>query len=116
MEEKLAKNYKIAVLGNERVALGFKLSGITTAFTVSDTLGAESKFKELLQRNDIGIIIIGSAAKKLIRDRRLQDAITSSIMPLVVEIAESGEEHAEEETLRKLILRAIGIDITKTIR
>lgn len=116
MEDKLAKNYKIAVLGNERIALGFKLSGITEAFNANDTHEAESRFRELLQRDDIGIIIIGSAAKRLIKDRRLQESITSSIMPLVVEIAESGEEHAEEDTLRKLILRAIGIDITKTIR
>ncbi|MDE1851947.1 MAG: hypothetical protein KGH69_04655 [Candidatus Micrarchaeota archaeon] len=116
MEERVAKNYKIAVIGNNRIALGFKMSGITETFSVNDSAQAESTFRELLQRGDIGIIIMGSAARKLIHERRLTDSITNSIMPLVVEISEDGEAQAGEDTLRQLILRAIGIDITNTIR
>jgi vacuolar-type H+-ATPase subunit F/Vma7 len=76
---------------------------------------AESKVKELLERDDIGIIILTTGVKKMVTDRRLNESISTSILPLVIEIPELGEGVTEEDTLRMLIMRAIGIDITKNV-
>ena len=43
-------------------------------------------------------------------DQRLERAIELSIIPMVVELPEYGEQEAED-TLKKLIKRAVGIEI-----
>ncbi|MDE1834459.1 MAG: hypothetical protein KGH64_03925, partial [Candidatus Micrarchaeota archaeon] len=101
--------------GNSLLHVGFKIAGITEAHVVSDTQQAESKLKELSDRGDVGIIIITSSVRKMVKDRRLGELISSSIFPLIVEVPELGEQLGEEDTLRMLIMRAIGIDITKNI-
>lgn len=115
MEDRLEKTYKIAYLGNNVLGLGFKIAGITEAHTATDTLETESEMKGLLDREDVGIIIMTSSVRKMVKDRRLADSISSSIMPLIVEVPELNEQVTEESTLRSLILRAIGIDITKNV-
>ncbi len=113
MEERIEKQYKIALLGNQQLNLGFKLAGITESSTVSETEAAEAKLREFLARDDIGIIIVSSSVKRLVKDRRLHDTMEASILPLVVQVPEPNEGITEEDTLRNLIMRAIGIDITK---
>jgi vacuolar-type H+-ATPase subunit F/Vma7 len=113
MEERVDKGYKITLVGNQQLDLGFKLAGVTESTTVTDTAGAESKIRELIGRSDVGIIIVSTNVKRMVKDRRLQDLMETSILPLVVEVPEPGEGVTEEDTLRNLILRAIGIDITK---
>ena len=115
MEERLDKGYKIAYVGNNLLSVGFKIAGITESYVASDSAQAESRMKELTTRSDIGIIIITSSVRKLIKDRRLGEAISSSLLPLVMEIPELNEQVLEEDTLRNLIMRAIGIDITKNV-
>ncbi len=115
MEERLDKGYKIAYVGNNLLSVGFKIAGITESYVASDSAQAESRMKELTTRSDIGIIIITSSVRKLIKDRRLSEAISSSLLPLVMEIPELNEQVLEEDTLRNLIMRAIGIDITKNV-
>ncbi len=112
MEERLNR-YKIAMVGNRLMSLGFRLGGIPESYEAADEKAAESSLKSLLDRDDVGIIIITSGIKKLVKERRLQEAISGSILPLIVEIPEEDQEQ-EEDTLRSLIMRAIGIDITKS--
>ncbi len=113
MEERVEKGYKIALVANQQLNLGFKLAGVTESTTVSDTSEAESKIKELIGRDDVGIIIVSTSVKRMVRDRRLQDTMETSILPLVVQVPEPNEGITEEDTLRNLIMRAIGIDISK---
>ncbi|MEM3839299.1 MAG: V-type ATP synthase subunit F [Candidatus Micrarchaeaceae archaeon] len=113
MEEGVDKQYRIALVGNQQLSLGFRLAGITESYVVADTQEAESRLRELLAKDSIGIIIVSSSVKKLVKDRRLHDAMESSILPLVVQVPEPNEGINEEDTLRSLIMRAIGIDITK---
>src|SRR5271163_1727282 len=113
MEERLDRSLKIAYVGNSLLNVGFKIAGISESFVATDTQQSESKIKELAERDDIGIIIITSGVRKMVKDRRLSETIESSILPLIVEIPELNEQVAEEDTLRSLIMRAIGIDITK---
>lgn len=115
MEERVDKSLKIAYVGNSLLNTGFKIAGVIESHVASDTQTCEGKVKELMERGDVGVIIVTSGVRKMIKDRRLSDNISSSIMPLVVEIPERGEEIMEEDTLRQLIMRAIGIDITKNV-
>lgn len=112
MEEKL-DSYKIVMIGNRLMSLGFKLGGIASSYEAYDQATAEAALKSVLDDKETGIVIITSGVKKLVKDRKLQEAISSSILPLFVEIPEEKEPVEEEDTLRILIMRAIGIDITK---
>jgi V/A-type H+-transporting ATPase subunit F len=116
MEERLEKKYRIAMVGNEQLVLGFKLAGVVESYVISGQQHAESTLKKLLERGDVGIIIMSSGVKRQVRDRRLMETIDESILPLVVEVPEKGEGVTEEDTLRNLILRAIGIDISRMFK
>jgi vacuolar-type H+-ATPase subunit F/Vma7 len=113
MEERIDRGYKIAYVGNNLLNLGFKIAGVTESYVATDTAQAESRMKELTARDDIGIIIITSSIRRLIKDRRLSETISTSLLPLIMEIPEPNEQVLEEDTLRNLIIRAIGIDIMK---
>ncbi len=103
--------YKIAIIGNETICTGFELAGISEVYPVEDVEEAKRIFQELLARKDIGIIGITSKILKGIgTDQRLERAIELSIIPMVVELPEYGEQEAED-TLKKLIKRAVGIEI-----
>ncbi len=101
------------MIGNRLMSLGFKLGGIANSYEAYDQATAEAALKSVLDDKETGIVIITSGVKKLVKDRKLQEAISSSILPLFVEIPEEKEPVEEEDTLRSLIMRAIGIDITK---
>ncbi|MDE1856080.1 MAG: hypothetical protein KGH49_02485 [Candidatus Micrarchaeota archaeon] len=113
MESGVNKDYKIAVIGSRLLSIGSKLSGISTTYSVSETPEIESALRELLGKSDVGIIIITHALAKKVRDRRLQHAIDHSLMPVIMEVSDFGEQQVETDTLRRMILRALGIDINK---
>ena len=104
------------MVGNEQLALGFKMAGVVETYIIGGQQQAEPTMKALMERSDIGIIIMSSGVKRQVRDRRLADTIEQSILPLVVEVPEKGEGVTEEDTLRNLILRAIGIDISRMFK
>lgn len=110
MESKL-KDYKIVIMGKKELSLGFRLTGISESYEPEDGQAAESAIRDLLQRNDIGLIIISSWLVKSIRDRKILNAIDSSILPIFMEIPGYKGEKVPD-TLRRLIIRAIGIDIS----
>jgi V/A-type H+/Na+-transporting ATPase subunit F len=106
------KKYKIAVVGNTQLALGFKLSGVAEAYSADNSSVIEKTMRELIVREDIGLIVTTSKVLKSIKDRKLADAIADSILPMVIEVPDYNEE-GQPDTLRRLIMRAIGIDISK---
>jgi len=106
------KKYKIAVVGNTQLALGFKLAGVAEAYSSTTPQESERTMRELIGREDIGLIITTSKVLNGIRDRKLADAIADSILPMVIEVPDYKEE-GQPDTLRRLIMRAVGIDISK---
>lgn len=106
------RKYKIAVVGNTQLALGFRLSGVAEAYEAGNAAESEKRMRELMQREDIGMIITTSRVLRSIRDRKLADAISDSVLPMVIEVPDYKEE-GQPDTLRRLIMRAIGIDINK---
>ncbi len=111
--ERIRKEYKIALVGTEELVLGLKLSGVNETH-IAQGPDAERLIGAMLQREDLGLIIVTSAVMKGIRDRRLLALIDSSILPMVIEVPGFKDEPTPD-TLRRLIIRAIGIDIGKTI-
>ncbi len=116
MEERVERKRKVAYVGNSILGLGFKIAGVTESHHVRNTTEAEAAFRDLLARDDMGILVVSSAAKRMVRDRRLLGVIEESLMPLIVQVPEKDEDMTEEETLRRLILRAIGIDISRMFK
>ncbi len=114
MEGRVDKKYKIALVGGEELSLGFKLAGVRESYTVETPSEGEAAIRSLMERSEIGIIVISSRIMKGIRDRKILNAIDTSIMPIFIEVPDYGSEYTPD-TLRRLILRAIGIDISKTI-
>lgn len=107
------KTYKIVVVGNTQLALGFKLSGVMETYSVKNAVECERVMRDLMQRDDVGMIITTSKTLNDIRDRKLSNAIAESALPMIIEVP-SYKEEGQPDTLRKLIMRAIGIDINKT--
>ena len=102
--------YKIAVLGGDLLTIGFELAGVTEVHTISKSTEAEAAIRELMQREDIGLIAISSSVFKSIRDEKLKETLENSTLPVVVLVPEYGEEEGED-TLRRLIIEAVGIDL-----
>ncbi len=103
--------YKIAILGNELVCTGFELAGVQDVYIETNASEAKSVLEQLLSRSDIGIIgITSSLYRELTRDPAMARRLELSTLPMIVELPEYGERVAED-MLRKLIIRAIGIDL-----
>lgn len=112
--ERVSGEFKMAYIGNAQLSLGFKMAGITESYVAQETGEVESRLRELLAKQDIGIIVITSSVRRQVRDRKLSDAIATSLLPLIVEVPEQGESVTEEDTLRAMIRRALGIDIMQS--
>jgi vacuolar-type H+-ATPase subunit F/Vma7 len=104
---------EIAVIGdNAMLGTGFALSGIKKRFVVRTEDEAEAAIKTLLDDQSVGIVIIAERIISRMTNRKLLYIIDSSIMPMFVPVP-SYNESVHEDVLRNLIIRAIGIDITK---
>jgi len=111
IKEKGGKLYKIGVIGSEIIGMGFELAGVKAVRIARNGEEAEEALDELLNIQDIGIIIIAEGLANKIKSRRLQHIIETSLMPLIIAIPDYQEKEEEVDTLRRLVLRAIGIDI-----
>jgi len=111
IKEKERKLYKIGVIGSEILVMGFELAGVKTVRIARNSEDAEKALDELLNMQDIGIIIIAEGLTDRIKSRRLQHIIETSLTPLIIAIPDYQEKEEEVDMLRRLILRAIGIDI-----
>ncbi|MFP3215494.1 MAG: V-type ATP synthase subunit F [Candidatus Micrarchaeota archaeon] len=111
IKEKEGKLYKIGVIGSEILGMGFKLAGVKAVRIARDGEEAEKALDELLNMQDIGIIIIAEGLTKKIKSKRLKHIIETSLMPLIIAVPDYQEKEEEVDTLRRLVLRAIGIDI-----
>jgi vacuolar-type H+-ATPase subunit F/Vma7 len=102
---------KMVVVGDQLLSLGLKLSGVKETYPLSRGEDPERLLSELFERKDVGIIIASEGTLSTIRDRRLLARIENSLDPVVIAIPGYGEEETHADTLRRLILRAVGIDL-----
>jgi len=97
---------ELAVIGNEEFVLGFQLAGIRNTFKIGkDPL---KDIQELQKKENIGIVVIEENVLEQL-DPHDRDDIEDSISPVFVPLSEV----AEQEMLRKLIKKSIGVDLWK---
>ncbi|VVB76604.1 V-type ATP synthase subunit F [uncultured archaeon] len=102
---------KMVVVGDQLMSMGLKLSGVKESYPLSKTEEPDRLLYELFERKDIGVIIASEGMIERIKDRRLRFKIENSIDPVVIEIPGYNEKEKHADTLRRLILRAVGVDL-----
>jgi vacuolar-type H+-ATPase subunit F/Vma7 len=103
---------KIAVVGDAPLATGFRLAGVPDVFVVSPGKDFEGLLQKLLSTPDFGIIIVNERYLKGI-DWRLKKKVESLAHPVVLGVPPFTGGEEEGESLRALIKRALGFDVSK---
>jgi len=106
---------KIAVIGDAMLTTGMSVSGIKYAYTAKTTQEVEDAIKNVSGKNDVGIVIINESLMKMVTDRKLIRLMDTSLSPIFVGIPGYRQSEVYEDALRRLIIRAIGIDISKKV-
>ncbi len=101
---------KIVVMGDKDTALGFKLAGAHEVYAFGeselDTERAKNKINELVDRQDVGIILI---TEKLAR--RIE--IPAVAFPIILQIPDKTGSRFGEEQLREIVRKAIGVELKR---
>ena len=105
-------NDKVAVIGDELLTRGMSLGGVKHIYRATTQEEVERAVRDATERSDIGMIIINEALAKKVRDRKLMNMMDSSISPVFVLVPAYNEKEEYVDVLRRLIIRAIGMDIS----
>jgi vacuolar-type H+-ATPase subunit F/Vma7 len=100
---------EIAVIGNPRFTLGFRLSGITKVIDVEQSADAEKEIARIMADQNIGIVITDDETIANISERT-RESVEASVKPVTVVVS---TEATAQETLRKMIIKSIGVDLWK---
>lgn len=101
---------KIAVIGERRIALGFRVIGIKDIFIYEDPKALAKKLNELIKDKEFNLIIASDSIEKNLRDDELR-YIETLLEPVVIFIPITGESN-ERESVKNLAKRILGIDIS----
>lgn len=102
---------KIIVLGDAPLVLGFTLTGLENAITVTPEHYQE-ELEKVLAIPAYGIIITNEYMLNSI-DWRLKKKLDNSAYPVIVPIPDYSGKSAEGDEIRNLIKRALGFDLAK---
>lgn len=97
---------KLGVLGGSEFIVGFQLSGIRDTFEVSDK--PMEDVKNIKKDKDISVVIIDEKILNRLdeHDRlKIEDSIEPVFIPLSTKV--------EQESLRRLIRKSVGVDLWK---
>jgi len=97
---------KIAVVGGSEFVVGFQLAGI------KDVIEAQSDYfnelKNLKNKKEIGIVVVDEKIMEKLEQHQRFD-IESSVEPVFIPVSTT----SEQDSLRKLIKKSIGVDLWK---
>ena len=97
---------KLAVIGGNEFIVGFQLAGIRD--TIEVTSNYFNELKELKNKKDIGIVVVDEKImEKLEPYQRLE--IESDVEPVFIPLSTK----SEQDSLKKLIKKSIGVDLWK---
>ncbi|MDD5959548.1 MAG: V-type ATP synthase subunit F [Methanobrevibacter wolinii] len=100
----------VAVIGDLDTITGFRLGGVSTGYVVNTEDEAKKALDELLE-SEISIIIITQKVADEIREY-INKTMGSEIVPMIIEIPDKdGESESDNDQMRALIKRVIGVDI-----
>jgi len=102
---------KIAGLLDKDTATAFRLAGIKDIFIPKgDTLEI---WNEIIQRNDIGLILITERISEDIR-KKINDFRLKNTIPIIIEIPDkNGKITDHVDYISNLIKKAVGVDLIK---
>ena len=102
---------KLAALCDEDTAVGLRLAGIKETYVPKED--SAKIWKELSERNDIGIIFI---TEQIVEDlqRELKDFRLQNNIPIILEIPDKkGRLQDHADFVSHLIKKAVGVEISK---
>jgi len=106
----MGEAYKIVVIGERELVLGYRLIGCSECYIV-DEHDCVQKMNSLLSRKDVGIIIASDFIRDYLSDADLEK-IEFLTRPLVVFVpSQMKAKKGEEEVLKEIVKRVLGIDI-----
>ncbi|HDG64021.1 MAG TPA: V-type ATP synthase subunit F [Thermococcus sp.] len=101
---------KIVVFGDKDTTLGFRLAGVHEAYSFGENTRelerARNKLKELIEREDIGVILI---TERLAQKIEIPDVT----LPIILQIPDKYGSLYGEEQLREIVRKAIGVEIKR---
>ena len=101
----------IAVIGPSEFTLGFRLSGISR---VIEAVGGSEKidklFSDAMAEENLGILITDNTTMDAMSER-IREKAEASVKPVVIIVS---TESTAQETLRKMIIKSIGVDLWKS--
>ncbi|WP_457752590.1 V-type ATP synthase subunit F [Thermococcus sp.] len=101
---------KIVLMGDRDTALGFKLAGVHEVYSFEETSleneRAKNKLKELIERGDVGIILITERLAQRI-------GIPDVAFPIILQIPDKFGSIFGEEQLREIVRKAIGVELKR---
>ncbi|MFW9830300.1 MAG: V-type ATP synthase subunit F [Candidatus Thorarchaeota archaeon] len=101
---------KIAIIGDIDTVVGFRLAGILKTFVPPDEPSTRRALTDFAADSDVSIIIITEQLADPVRDKI--DEISEQAYPVIVEIPDkSGHLLEKDSPLRRLVKRAIGVEL-----
>ena len=97
---------KIAVAGTSEFVVGFQLAGIKEVIEISNN--SFNDLKNLKQRKDIGIVVVDEKIIEGLEQHQKLD-IEASVEPVFIPVSAK----VEQDSLKKLIKKSIGVDLWK---
>ncbi len=102
---------KIVVVGDSATVTGFKLAGVVENYVLTGKEG-EQKVVELLDKENIGIVIINERTLESF-DWRLKRKLEGITKPVIIAIPDKFGAVESEESLKELVKRALGFELIK---
>ena len=102
---------KLAALCDEDTAVGLRLAGIKETYVPKED--SAKIWKELSERDDIGIIFI---TEQIVEDlqRELKDFRLQNNIPIIIEIPDKkGRLQDHMDYVSQLIKKAVGVEVVK---
>ena len=97
---------KTAVLGSNEFVVGFQLAGIKD--TIESGSNPFQDLNNLRNRKDIGIVIVEEKILENL-DKHQRISIEDSVDPVFIPLSAK----AEQESLKRLIKKSVGVDLWK---
>lgn len=97
---------KIACIGDRETVTLMKLAGAAYCEIAGDV---EKQFDEIVSRQDVGILVMNERVAQRIK-KRIYNYRLLNDTPVIVEIPDKMGK-VGEDSIRKLIMRAVGVDV-----
>ncbi len=104
---------KVAVVGDEHMALGFELAGVDESYTPETDMEAVKILDRLIESSDIAVILLSERIAQNVRGELERITQNKGLYPVIVEMpGKDGPVKDKKDILKEKIRRAVGIDIT----